>query len=708
MAGEKPPPPPRTCFGRGELIEKVVSLAKKFTPIALIGAGGIGKTSTALTVLHDDRIKRRFRGNRRFIRCDQFPASLPHFLHRLSTVIGAGIKNPKDLTPLRSFLSSRALFIVLDNAESILDPRGTNAQEIYAAMEELSRFSNVCLCVTSRISTIPPTCEILDVPTLSREAAHDTFYCIYRHGERSDQVDDVLEQLEFHPLSVTLLATVAQHNKWGTDRLIREWEGRRVDVLCTQHNTSLAATVELSLASPMFRGLGPDARELLGVVAFFPKGVNENNLNWVFPTLPNIVNVLDNFCVLSLAYRSGEFITMLAPLRDLLCPKDPTSSQLLCTTRDSYFNRLSVDVDPSKPGFEEARWIASEDVNVEHLLDAFISTDINSDGAWNAFVYFAIHLYWHKPRRVTLGPKIEQLPDNHPLKPQCLFHLSRLLGSTGTPTEAKRLLIHVLKLWREQGDDLRIAQTLGFLADTNTELGLCDKGIPQAEEALEIYERLGNIRGQVKSLQALAELYRNIQHLDVAEEAVSRALNLSSDGSDQFMVCQSHILLGGIYQTKGEAEKAINHLKTALGIAAPFKWNDMRFRGHYTLTKVFLGEDNFYDAQAHIERCKSHAVNDAYNMGCAMDLQAFVWYRQHRFKSARREVSRAIVEFEGLGATRELDVCRAFLQRIQEEMSNLVATHEWDGHGEPIEATHFPAPINSPLAHLSRSCGGYY
>ena len=484
ISGELPPWLPRVFFGRNELVNQIVGLAESLTPLALIGAGGIGKTSIVLTVLHDHRIKQRFGDERRFIRCDQFPPSLGHFLNQLSAVTGAGAENPRDLTPLQPFLFSKEMIVVLDNAESVLDPQGTDGREIYATVKELSRFGNICLCITSRISTIPPDCETLDIPTLSMEAACDTFYRIHKNAKRSDPIDNILTQLDFHPLSVTLLATVAHQNKWNTSRLTREWGSRRTGVLQTDHDESLAVAIELSLGSPMFQELGPDARAVLEVVAFFPKGVDENNLDWLFPAIVNREDVFDKFCVLSLAYRGNGFATMLAPLRDYLHLKDPTLSPLLCAIKEHYLSRLS-----GGEIVHEIRWITLEDVNVEHLLDAFTSVDAGSSDIWVACANFMVYLCWHKPRLPVLGSKIEALPDDHPSKPSCLFELSRLFFSVGNYAESKRLFTHALELWRERGDDLRAAQMLWHLSDTNRHLRLHKEGILQAKEAVEIHER---------------------------------------------------------------------------------------------------------------------------------------------------------------------------------------------------------------------------
>ena len=610
--GELPPPPPRACFGRGALIEGVVGLAENLEPIALIGAGGIGKTSVALTVLHHTRIKDKFGENRRFIRCDQFPASSAHLLTRLSKAIGAGVENPEDLVPLRPFLLSKQILIILDNAESVLDPQGTDAREIHAIVNELCQFETVCLCITSRITTVPPHCARPEIPTLSMDAACDIFYRIYRGGGRSEIVNDLLHRLDFHALSITLLATTASHNMWDYNRLSEEWGAHRARVLRTDYNESLAATIELSLASPMFCGLGPDARELLGIVAFFPQGVDEKNLDWFFPTISDRKNIFDKFCVNSLTYRNNGFVTMLAPIRDYLGPEDPKSSSFLCATKDRDLSRLSARIDPSVLG--NTRWISSEDVNVEHLLDVFTSIDGNSRHVWEGCGNFMVYLHWHKPRYTVLGPKVEDLPDDHPSKARCLLGLSLLFESVGNYTEQKKVLVHNLKLERERGNYIEIALVLELLANLNYQLKLYEEGVEQAKEALEISKRVGNTKSQTSCFYVLALSLLGDRQLDAAGDAISCMTNLLPEKGEEFMVCQSHRLLGHMHRRKGEKEKAVHHFETALGIASLPGWGNELFWIHHEMAWLFLDWDDFDRANAQIERARSHVANGAYRL----------------------------------------------------------------------------------------------
>jgi len=195
-------------------------------------------------------------------------------------------------------------------------------------------------------------------------------------------------------------------------------------------------------------------------------------------------------------------------------------------TKARYFTRMSVGLDPDKPGFGEKRWITLEDVNVEHLLDIFTSINTNSDNVWKACANFMKHLFWYKKRLTVLGPKIEGLPDDHRCKPECLFELSRLFQSVGNTAERKRILTYTLKLEKERGNHRRVARTLRNLSDANRLMGLHEEGLQLVKAALEIFEQLGGAVEQAHCLKDLAWLLHDDEQLGAAEEAASRAINL--------------------------------------------------------------------------------------------------------------------------------------------------------------------------------------
>jgi len=176
------------------------------------------------------------------------------------------------------------------------------------------------------------------------------------------------------------------------------------------------------------------------------------------------------------------------------------------------------------------------------------------------------HLFWHKnDSQFCSQLKIKGLRDDHSSEPGCLVELSRLSGSVRHPEECKRLLIHALKLWREQGGDCGVAVTLAQLSEVNRLTHLPKQGIPQEKEALVIFERLGDTTKQAWLL-----------HSDNQLDAAFRAMDfLPEKGGHR--ACESHQILSRVYQSKGENEKAIHHLEVSLGIASSFGWYDELF-----------------------------------------------------------------------------------------------------------------------------------
>ena len=318
------------------------------------------------------------------------------------------------------------------------------------------------------------------------------------------------------------------------------------------------------------------------------------------------------------------------------------------------------------PGFRETRWIASEDANVEHLLNVLTSTDANSNGVWKACDDFLRHLYWHKPRQTVLGPKIEVLPDDYPSKPGCLLKLACLFQSLGNNTEQKQLLEHTLRLERERGNNGQVAFILSDLSDANRALGLFKEGGDQAREALEIYERIGDVGTQGDCLAGLASLLCEDGQLDAAEGAAFRAIEILPEKGQEYRVCESHLTLGKIYRSTGEKEKAIHHFKTALTTASPFGWRDLLFWIHYGLARLIRDEDDFDNAHVHIEQAKTYTADDRYPLGRAILLQAWIYYQQNRLEDSAFEALSALEIFERLGSQRCAEGCKDLLQDIEQ------------------------------------------
>ena len=144
------------------------------------------------------------------------------------------------------------------------------------------------------------------------------------------------------------------------------------------------------------------------------------------------------------------------------------------------------------------------------------------------------------------------------------------------------------------------------------------------EETLEIFERLGEVKGQAQCLNQLVWLFWYSTDVDAAEKAALRMIDLLPEEGQELFACDLYLTLGRIYEFKGEKDEAVHHFETALSLASTYNRREEPFWIHRSLADLFRDEGEFDYANAHTERANSHAIDYAYKRGRAMQMQTKV------------------------------------------------------------------------------------
>ncbi|KAJ7090963.1 hypothetical protein C8R43DRAFT_908340, partial [Mycena crocata] len=147
------PSAPKIFHGRECQLSHIVNLFQDETPrIAILGPGGIGKTSLARAVLHNPEVVQKFDQQRFFVACDSASTKV-----ELVSLIGAhlGLKAEKNLTRgiMYFFSSNPTCLLILDNLETVWEPVETR-REIEELLSLLTDIQHLALIVSSSHSVL--------------------------------------------------------------------------------------------------------------------------------------------------------------------------------------------------------------------------------------------------------------------------------------------------------------------------------------------------------------------------------------------------------------------------------------------------------------------------------------------------------------------------------------------------------------------------
>ncbi|KAJ8584434.1 hypothetical protein M405DRAFT_884319 [Rhizopogon salebrosus TDB-379] len=505
-----PPSRPSMFYGRDDLVAEMMNLIVSDEHIALIGPGGMGKSSLAKAILNEALVVEKFAERRFFVTYDGMDPSaitFETFMTRLARALGIELVGVDPMRQICTFLRSTSALIVLDNAETFEEARGRHPAipDAVNAFEDV-RFSvqrsQIFLLnrtepdfrITTRSRRNAPNVPWItkDIPPLDVGSALEAFFRIYRQvsrGNAEEEITNLLMELEFHPLSINLLANAAQQNSWSLRTLLTRWKHQPIAVLDHGEGKlqSLSATMQLSLSSPSIQNFGEDGGRTLAIIAFLPQGLNGDLATQLLPSLPGIDIICDVLCRQSLVYRQGAFIKMLAPIRHYVQNSSLASLVFTCLRDVGDFYYYTVQ-HCSQERDHHADIIISDHLNIEHVI-AFELTQVpdRTEETLNICGLFLQCLQRHLPRPTALALAIFNIveePSTLRLKARCLCDLGRLYGALSQLSKTIKAFQAAEALYLTASDYKGVAYCVTIRAD----MYRCEGRFIQAQRVLEDFQ----------------------------------------------------------------------------------------------------------------------------------------------------------------------------------------------------------------------------
>ncbi|KAF8196249.1 hypothetical protein K438DRAFT_2122310 [Mycena galopus ATCC 62051] len=284
---------PKIFHGREHEMDHILKLLTQQSPrIAILGGGGMGKTSLARAVLHHPDISSKFE-HQFFVSAEAATTSV-----ELAALIGLhlGLNPGKDLTKpvIHYFSKKEPSLLILDNLETIWEPiQSRGVVEEFLSL--LTGIEHLALMITMR-----------------------------GNGPLLQFTDNM-------PLAVDLIAHLTDYE--GFSNVLSRWTTEKTSLLSVgfDRQSSVEASITLSLSSP---GITSDSKALLSLLSILPNGLSEEELVQSNLGIPNIFSCKAVLQATSLTYQdSNQRLMVLVPIREYIqqiLPPSLSCIQLIC------------------------------------------------------------------------------------------------------------------------------------------------------------------------------------------------------------------------------------------------------------------------------------------------------------------------------------------------------------------------------------------
>ncbi|KAJ7911709.1 hypothetical protein B0H13DRAFT_1875543 [Mycena leptocephala] len=377
------PPKPKIFYGRDSELSDILQLFSQGTPkIAILGAGGMGKTSLVQAVIHHTEITERYNQHRFFVTCDAAAAQV-----ELAGLIGVhvGLKPGRDLTGpvIQYFSSSSDSLLILDNLETLWEPVESQGK-IEEFLSLLTGVNHLALVITMRGAERPakvawthPFLPLLK--PLEQAAARQTFIDIADNTHDPNEVDKVLLLTDNMPLAISLMAHLVDSE--GCPYVLSHWEEEKTSLISDGYDrtSNLDLSISLSLSSPRLNTF-PHSKDLLSLLSMLPDGLSDVELVQSKVPLDNILGCKAALIRTSLAYSDGhKQLKALVPIREYMQKIQPPGDHLIRPLRKHFQELLEfyMEYQGNESSSSTVVRVSSNYSNIQNVLQNGLRQDFD-------------------------------------------------------------------------------------------------------------------------------------------------------------------------------------------------------------------------------------------------------------------------------------------------------------------------------------------
>ncbi|KAJ7578858.1 hypothetical protein C8J56DRAFT_1110851 [Mycena floridula] len=653
--------------------------------LALLGAGGQGKTATALKVMAHPAMKQFYsRENSLWVPCDE--ATSPEmFLHILYKSLAITVDTHNTLEDILSELrkTSKPIILLLDNFETpwnAPEARGTMAR----ILQDIAQFPHVALFVTMRATVAP--CEEIEwkemrIQTLDPAASHQLFISIHPESQEDSKLSELLEMLGH-----MALALISGYQATGTS-MLGSMQG-------SDRQNSVSVSICMSLESSLVKN-ELNAAILLQMIAMLPSGTSPETLQqWWAQNLENLNGALRILLEASLLERRTTTYFVLPVIRSFLLDPShfPTNIHDSMVNAACNFLEKYNSLNPGEKSFpDDIQTRAIEEINLQAVL---LQTSESNLNVIKALRTLACHQHRVRPRTEVIQHAVKLLQnvtDPNPLAGHVLHSYAAILYDLGQYQESLQQRNLARDAYLAASKPTLAAKALIDIADVSAFIDFSFNEMPLLEQAQQELESIDEDTEQWRKAMARCLLLLGAAHSrwsdhSKALEHLTRARDFCSDLPFERAQCadklaDAHHRLQQLDEAEKWAVLAVSEWKQIGGYFGRSLW---------ALGKIYISKAEYDKAIRSLEEGLQYAkaYGDQPDTANIFLELGRMHMKKGNSNDAKKSFSEALMNYGNLeGVEDEKIVCQYYLNKLddaskvptsEEETALDVTWHEED------------------------------